>query len=70
MVNQIFKLRSQGKSLRNIVSVISPIATDPRGGKWYATTISEILLNEEAYRSALRGDSPIRWPVMFNSDKI
>ncbi len=65
MVNQIFKLRSQGKSLRNIVSVISPIATAPRGGKWYATTISEILLNEEAYRG-VRGDSPIRWPVILS----
>ncbi len=42
------------------MSVVSPIAKAPRGGKWYATTISEILLNEEAYRGALRGDSPVR----------
>ena len=39
----------------------------PRGGKWFASSVLEILSHAEAYRGGLRGDSPVPWPVILET---
>lgn len=73
IVRRIFNLRDQRSrngrpmSLRKIAAEISKICPiSPQGGKWYASAISDILSNEEAYRGGLRGVSTlVRWPTIL-----
>lgn len=67
IVQQIFDMRQQGKSLRRIATVVSVLSKSPRGGEWYATSISEILLNQDAYLGGFRGESSVAWPIILTS---
>jgi site-specific DNA recombinase len=62
-VQQIFRLRGEGKSLRAIAAEMQ--CPSPRGGKWHPSSVSEILLNEAAYRGGRRGESAVRWQVIL-----
>lgn len=65
IVRLIFGLRSDGKSLRGIAAECQKIAVSPRGGTWHASSISEVLMNETAYRGGLRGNSSVHWQVIL-----
>ena len=39
--------------------------TTRRGGKWYAFSVREVLLNEDKYCGGKRADSDVRWPVIL-----
>ena len=67
VIRQIYRLRYQGKSLRAIAAEVQQLAPSPRGGNWHASSVSEILLNEAAYRGGSRGSSSVRWQVILDS---
>lgn len=66
VVRRIFQLREKGGlSLRAIATDVGTLAPAPRGGKWYATTISEIMMNDDAYAGGLRNESAVAWPIIL-----
>lgn len=65
IVQRVFSMRGSGDSLRTIAAEMELIVRSPRGGKWYASSVREILLNEPAYRGGLRGDSPVAFPTII-----
>lgn len=65
IVRRIFQLRSDGRSLRAIALDVSTLAPAPRGGKWYATSVSEIMMNDDAYAGGLRNESSVAWPTIL-----
>lgn len=65
-VKQIFELRSVGATLTAIADDLNTTSTPTRhGAKWYASSVREVLLNEDNYRGGLRGESSERWPVIL-----
>lgn len=68
IVERIFALRGQGRSLARIAEDLNQTGiTSPRGGVWRNTSVREILLNEQAYRGGCRGDSPVRWLAILGA---
>ena len=65
LVRTIFALRASGETLQAIADTVQPLASGPRGGLWYPSTIREVLQNESAYRGNTRGASSIRWPAIL-----
>lgn len=65
LVRRVFQRRSAGATLRQIADDLNDQTTGPRGGRWYASTIAEILANEDAYRGGERGASAVRWPAIL-----
>jgi site-specific DNA recombinase len=63
-VRLIYQAR-QHASLRAIASELNRIVLSPRGGRWHASSIAEILKNEDAYRGGRRGESTICWPAIL-----
>lgn len=68
IVRLIFKLRKEGKSLQAIAKTVESVhLPGPQGGYWYASTIQDILDNEDAYRGGKRGASEIHWPIILDN---
>lgn len=67
VVQQIYQLKGQGLSYRAIIEQLD--CAGPRGGKWYASSIREVLLNEHAYRGGQRGDSPVAFPSIIDPEQ-
>jgi len=65
VVQQIYQLKGEGLSYRAIIAQLD--CAGPRGGKWYPSSIREVLLNEHAYRGGQRGDSPIAFPSIIDA---
>ena len=65
IVRRIFDQRQAGATLREIAYDVSGDDDGPRGGRWHASTIAEILANESAYRGGTRGASAVRWPAIL-----
>lgn len=66
IVRDIFALREQGRSLRQIAERIRRRGKPgPRGGLWHHTSIAEILANRAAYDGGLRGESQHPWPKIL-----
>lgn len=67
IVRRIFARRWQGQTLTAIADGLNrdKIKT-PRGRKWHASSVREVLLNEPIYRGGRRGPSPVTWPVILN----
>jgi site-specific DNA recombinase len=69
IVKQIFELRAGGATLTAIAGELNQSATGTRhGAAWYASSVREVLLNEDNYRGGLRGESPERWPAILGKD--
>jgi site-specific DNA recombinase len=69
LVRDIFSQRSQGETLSKIADTLNDRGeTTPRGGTWHASSVREILLNDDKYRGGYRGDSQERWPVLLYDD--
>lgn len=67
IVRQIFALRGEGVSLRAIAERLNQdkAQTGKGGGQWYASSVREVLQNEDAYRGGYRGESSERWPAIL-----
>jgi len=66
VVRFIFNARKRGDSLREIAGKLNERGVvGPRGGKWWATSVREVLENGAAYRGQRRGLSEVRWPVIL-----
>ena len=63
IVRQIFDLVEGGATLRAIARSLQ--VPGPRGGRWHASSVSEILANESAYRGGPRGESAVCWPAIM-----
>lgn len=68
-VRRIFQLRDQGLAMHKIADRLPQQPTPAQGGKWYASSIREILLNEQAYRGGLRGESDVAWPTILHNSE-
>ena len=69
IVKQIFALRGAGQTLTAIAEELTQAGALPRhGARWYASSVREVLLNEDNYRGGLRGESPERWPVILGEE--
>ncbi len=71
LVRRIFALQRRGLSLSGIAARIGESgAAGPRGGRWYHTTVREILKNRAAYLGGLRGESStVRWPAILGAQR-
>jgi len=66
VVRFIFNARKRGDSLREIAAKLNERSVvGPRGGKWWATSVREVLENGPAYRGQRRGLSDVRWPTIL-----
>lgn len=66
IIRGIFMHRAAGRSLTKIAEILNDQEIPARrGGKWYASSISIILKNEDAYRGGFRWESKVRWPVVL-----
>ena len=65
-VRRILAARLAGTTLTEIAERLNASDTTTRsGGRWYASSVREILLNEDKYRGGYRGESSERWPIIF-----
>lgn len=65
-VRYIFGCKRRGDSMRAIAEKLNQQnIPSPRGGRWFHTTIREILDNRSAYVGGKRGESDVRWPVIL-----
>lgn len=65
-VKRIFALRAGKATLTAIANELNATATSTRHGQqWYASTVREVLRNEDKYRGATRGESSERWPAIL-----
>jgi len=66
IVRRIFEMRGSGAVLTAIADALNADGiTTRRGGNWHASSVSNVLDNEDAYRGGYRGDSKVRWPVIL-----
>jgi site-specific DNA recombinase len=66
LVRDIFAQRVAGSTLTAIADRLNEQGyTTERGGSWHASSVRQILLNEDAYKGGYRGESPERWPTLF-----
>ena len=69
VVRTIFRLRQQGRSLRQIADALDRDGHVTEHGKsWHHSSVAEVLRHEDAYRGGLRGASALRWPAVLHSD--
>lgn len=67
IVRQVFEMRQSGAILQKIADVLNEQeVTSKQGGKWYPSTVRQILLAEDKYRGGLRGYSPVYWPAILD----
>lgn len=66
IVKRIFGRRSDGATLTAIAIELNDDQVQPRhGAKWYASTVREVLQNEDNYRGGRRGESNQTWPAIL-----
>lgn len=66
VVKKIDKLDRRDVSQRQIAVMLNDDGIPgPRGGKWHASSVGEILKNRPAYRGGRRGDSLVAWPAIL-----
>ncbi|MBI1294291.1 hypothetical protein GC175_04955 [bacterium] len=66
LVTWIFRERAKGQTLTAIADGLNKDGhTTARGGRWHASSVREILLNEDAYRGGKRGESGLQWPKLL-----
>jgi site-specific DNA recombinase len=65
IVRRIFALRDTGPTMLAIAEALSGVTTSRGGKRWYASSVREVLLNEDNYRGGKRGDSDLRWPAIL-----
>jgi len=66
LVRLIFALRSRGYSMQKIADDLNDRGeTTSRGATWHASSVREILLNEDKYKGGYRGESKETWPVIL-----
>lgn len=67
IVRQIFDMRDQGLTLRAIADKLNSggIRT-ARGHTWHASSVREVLQNENAYRGGKRGESEVTWVAILD----
>ncbi len=66
VVRCIFAARAGGATLREIAHKMNeqrPVS--PRGGRWYASGVRDVLTNEQAYKGGTRGASVVQWPAIL-----
>ena len=68
IVRKIFGMRSTGSGMKKIADTLNAEAIPTwRGKAWYASSVREVLLNEDCYRGGKRGESEERWPAILNT---
>jgi site-specific DNA recombinase len=66
IVRRIVAQRATGATLAAIADDLnSDGATTRRGGRWHASSVREVLLNEADYRGGRRGASGVCWPAIL-----
>lgn len=66
IVKRIFALREAGATLTAIATALNDDQVQPRhGARWYASSVREVLQNEDNYRGGRRGESNQTWPVIL-----
>jgi DNA invertase Pin-like site-specific DNA recombinase len=66
IVRQIFELRQQGLILQAIADNLNAQGLKSKqGGKWWPSTVKQVLSAEDKYKGGLRGYSPIYWPAIL-----
>lgn len=70
VIRQIFRLR--GKRPRPTLRQIAEQLTvpGPRGGRWHASSVAEVLRHEAAYRGGMRGESAVCWPAILTNKPV
>ena len=69
IVRQIFSKRGAGATLTVIADGLNKQGIKTRrGGKWHASSVRQILMNEDKYRGGFRWESEIRWPVILENE--
>jgi len=69
IVCQIFARRKFGATLTLIANELNAQVTKTRrGGEWHASSVRQILMNENKYRGGFRWESEIRWPVILENE--
>jgi site-specific DNA recombinase len=63
LVRNIFTMRSDMMTLTEIADTLNESGeTTARGGGWHASSVRQILLNENKYKGGNRGESDEHWP--------
>ena len=66
IVRQVFALRQAGLVLTAVANELNKDGIRTRrGGEWHASSVRQVLLNENKYRGGFRGKSPEHWPVIL-----
>ena len=66
MVKAIFALFDKGLSMQAIARYLNAIEyTTPRGKRWHASSVREIIIRRLVYQGANRGESPVTWPKIL-----
>ena len=69
IVRQIFSKRGASATLTVIADSLNKQGIKTRrGGKWHASSVRQILMNEDKYRGGFRWESEIRWPVILENE--
>jgi site-specific DNA recombinase len=67
IVRRIVRDDKRGLSQTRIAAALNDAGiVGPRGGRWYASSVDEILKNRPAYRGGKRGESAARWPAILS----
>jgi site-specific DNA recombinase len=66
VVRKIYRWHARGESLRTIAQKLNDAGVPgPTGSTWKHTAVNSILHHRSTYQGALRGDSPVPWPVIL-----
>lgn len=66
MVKAIFALYDKGMSMQAIARYLNNIDyPTPRGKRWHASSVREIIIRRLVYQGSNRGESPVTWPKIL-----
>ncbi len=66
IVERIFEAKVAGQSLTAIADMLNAEGiTTARGHGWHASSVRQVLLNEDTYKGGTRGDSDKVWPALL-----
>lgn len=69
IVRDIFSQRAADATLTTIADNLNSRGISTRrGGNWHASSVSDVLGNEDKYRGGLRGASGLTWPAILGVD--
>jgi len=67
LVRDIFAMRADKMTLAQIASTLNENGKrTARNGNWHASSVRQILINEDKYRGGNRGESDKLWPVILS----